>query len=118
MKFLRQAPKFTATLSLAFYLFVALFSQNFHDHGSAEIFRDLHFKKTEKTISEAKTLVALQDCLSCHVLYEGHSLLPQEFGVRFFNPKLFEREIFSYRQRFSSVQIFTAQLRGPPSYTA
>jgi hypothetical protein len=36
-----------ATLFTGVYLFVVLFSQNFHNHGSGEVFKDFHFQKTE-----------------------------------------------------------------------
>ena len=47
----REHHRILALLFAALYLFVALFSQNFHNHGSGEIYKDYHFKKAEKTFA-------------------------------------------------------------------
>lgn len=106
---------FLATLFAAAYLFVALFSQNFHNHGSGEVFKDFHFKKSEKTISSNHFIEDFTDCLSCHILHDGNSLVPEDFQISFSTIEDFQKEIFAYQQRFSKLEIFYSQLRGPPS---
>ncbi|MGZ5272976.1 MAG: hypothetical protein ACXWCA_01520 [Kaistella sp.] len=99
----------------AVYLFVALFAQNFHNHGSGEVFKDFNFKNTEKTYSTSHFSQEFTDCLSCHLLHDGNSLLPEDFQIVFNNPDDFQKEIFAYAQRFSKLEIYYSQLRGPPS---
>ncbi|MBH1960290.1 MAG: hypothetical protein I8H68_09275 [Flavobacteriia bacterium] len=99
----------------ALYLFVALFSQNFHNHGSSEVFKDFNFKKSEKTYSTGHFAQEFTDCLSCHLLHDGHSLLPEDFQMTFAHSDGFQKEIFAYSQRFSKLEIRYFQLRGPPS---
>lgn len=108
--------KYAAVIFTAVYLFVALFSQNFHNHGSGEVFKDFNFKKTEKTYSSSHPAQDFTDCLSCHVLHDGNSLIP--VGLQFsLNQHVdFQKEIFAYEQRFSKLEIFYFQLRGPPTH--
>ena len=107
--------RFLATAFIAVYLFVALFSQNFHNHGSGAVFKDFNFKKTEKTISSNHFSEDFADCLSCHLLHDGNSLIPEDFQISFSNFNGFQKEIFAYQQRFSKLEIFYSQLRGPPA---
>ena len=46
-----EPPPVTVIFALL-YLFVTLFSQNFHNHGSGEVFKDFNFKKSEKTYTK------------------------------------------------------------------
>lgn len=108
--------KIVAPFLLMAYLFVVLFSQNFHNHGSGEVFRDFHFKKSEKTISANDSVTEYSDCLSCHLMHDGKNLIPQEFGLKFVKDVFFEKRIFSYQPRFSNVQVFGFFLRGPPAF--
>lgn len=98
------------------YLFVALFSQNFHHHGSAEVFKDFHFKKSEKTFSTSTMSEAYAECLSCHILYAGNSLVPQDFQFHFTKSEEFQKQVFAYQQRFAKREFFYLQLRGPPNF--
>lgn len=104
-----------AVIFTAVYLFVALFAQNFHNHGSGEVFKDFNFKNTEKTYSTSHFSQEFTDCLSCHLLHYGNSLLPEDFQIVFNNLGDFQKEIFAYAQRFSKLEIYYSQLRGPPS---
>lgn len=106
---------FLATVFTGFYLFVALFSQNFHNHGSGEVFKDYHLKKSEKTFSKSSFSTDFIDCLSCHLLHDGHSLLPEDFQLAYIQTDDFQKEIFAYAQRFSKLEIRYFELRGPPS---
>lgn len=96
------------------YLFVSLFSQNFHHHGSAEVFKDFHFKKSEKTFTSTTMAEAYSECLSCHILHAGNSLVPQDFQFSFVKSGAFQKQIFAYQQRFAKREFFYLQLRGPP----
>ncbi len=104
-----------ALLFSAMYLFVALFSQHFHQHGSGEIFKDFHFQKPEKTFTQSSGISAITDCLSCHVFHEGKFLIPQEYNFVLRVPQLPKQQFFSDQQQFSKVLYFSFQLRGPPS---
>lgn len=107
--------RLAAVIFTAVYLFVALFSQNFHNHSSGEVFKEFNFKKTEKTYSQGHLSQEFTDCLSCHLLHDGHSLVPEDFQFKFVQPDDFQKEISAYTQRFSKLEFFSFQLRGPPS---
>ena len=107
--------RLAAVIFTAVYLFVALFSQNFHNHGSGEVFKDFNFKKSEKTYSKGYFAQEFSDCLSCHLLHDGHSLLPEDFQLAFIQTDDFQKEIVAYAQRFSKLEIRYFELRGPPS---
>ena len=111
----KNTQTFLATLFTGVYLFVVLFSQNFHNHGSGEVFKDFNFKKSEKTYSKGHFAQEFSDCLSCHLLHDGHSLLPEDFQLAFIQTDDFQKEIFAYAQRFSRLEIRYFELRGPPS---
>ncbi len=111
---LRTYRHTAAVIFAALYLFVALFSQNFHNHGSGEVFKDFNFKKSEKTYSKGHFAQEFTDCLSCHLLHDGHSLLPEDFQWTFAQSDDFQKEISAYTQRFSKLEFFSFQLRGPP----
>ena len=104
-----------AVLFTAIYLFVTLFSQNFHHHGSAQIFKDFHFKKSEKTYSPTNFAESLSECLSCHILHTGNSLVPQDFQFSFVKVVDFQHQIFEYQRSFAILELFHFQLRGPPA---
>lgn len=118
MKKLKQQTLYQQILSpflLAVYLFVALFSPNFHNHGSGEVFRDFHFKKAEKTVSSTELVKEFTDCLSCHLMHDGKVLIPQEFSFKIERFDVFQQQQFAYKQRFGDLSIFGFCLRGPPS---
>lgn len=104
-----------ATLFTGVYLFVALFSQNFHKHGSAEVFKDYHFKKTEKTFSSSHISKAASECLSCHLLHDGNYVIPEVLQLSVFHKTEFQKQLFAYEQQFGTLQIFYSDLRGPPT---
>ena len=112
----KKVSRIFASLFAGVYLFVALFSQNFHNHGSAEVFKDFHFKKSEKTFSSSSMTEAFSECLSCHILYAGNSLVPQDFHFSFTKVEDFQKQVFAYQQRFAKREFFYLQLRGPPNF--
>ncbi|MBU4539493.1 MAG: hypothetical protein L6264_07790 [Weeksellaceae bacterium] len=110
----RTYRRFAAVLFTGVYLFVALFSQNFHNHGSGEVFKDFNFKKTEKTFSTGHLSINFTDCLSCHILHDGNSLLPEHFQFSALKNEDFRKQLFACEQRFATREFFDVQLRGPP----
>ena len=112
----KKSQKFLASLFTAVYLFVALFSQSFHDHGSGEVFKDFHFTKVEKTFTKSSTVVPYSDCLSCHILHEGKYITSQNFYFSAISIEDFQLEIFTAEKTFSPLALFNYQLRGPPVF--
>lgn len=112
----RKSQKFLAPLFGALYLFVALFSQSFHDHGSGEVFKDFHFSKVEKTYTDSSTVTHYSDCLSCHILHEGKYIGFQEFFFSAISVEKFRSETFAAEKIFIPVAFFDFYLRGPPLF--
>lgn len=111
----KQNQKFLATLFASVYLFVALFSQNFHEHGSGEVFKDFHFQKTEKTFSTSSTIANYSDCLSCHILHDSKYVNLEEFFFSALSESYFLVEIFTDQQSVVQETIYGFHLRGPPT---
>ena len=111
----KKVAKIFAPFFAGVYLFVVLFSQNFHHHGSGEVFKDFHFKKSEKTYTINHQLENYSDCLSCHILHAGNSLLPQDFNFILLKSADFQKEIVSFEKRIEKCDFFNFQLRGPPA---
>ena len=111
----RKSQKFLATLFASVYLFVALFSQSFHEHGSGEVFKDFHFTKVAKTFTSAPEVSHYADCLSCHILHEGKYVTAQEFFFSAISLEVLQSEIFVTESTFIPLTLFNFLLRGPPS---
>ena len=111
----RNSQKFLAALFAAVYLFVALFSQNFHDHGSGEVFKDFHFTKVDKTFTATSDIGHYSECLSCHILHEGKYVTTQDFFFSAISIEHFQLEIFGLEKSFVPLPLFNFQLRGPPT---
>ena len=112
----KDNPKFLATLFASVYLFVALFSQNFHEHGSGEVFKDFHFQKTEKTFTSSSEITNYADCLSCHILHEGKYVNLQEFLFSAISESYFKVEIFTAERITVSQTLYNFHVRGPPAF--
>ncbi|WP_051190458.1 hypothetical protein [Kaistella palustris] len=97
------------------YIFVALFSQFFHNHGSSEVFKEYHFQKTEKSVSPSKLAAEAGGCLSCHIFHEGKFLVPPEQPSFCRTPDFTAIPYFSEDQLLVSRRVYTVFLRGPPS---
>lgn len=111
----RNSQKSLASLFATVYVFVALFSQNFHEHGSGEMFKDFHFTKVEKTFTSSATVAHYSDCLSCHILHEGKYLGFQDFLFSAISVEEFQLPIFAAAETFVPITIFDCFLRGPPA---
>ncbi len=116
MQHLKRYQNLWISLFLGVYLLMALFVANIHHHDSGLVFKDFHFKKTEKTVSQSDFSQGFTDCLSCHVMHDGKNLVPQDFSVSFYQENYFHQQNFAYQQKFSSVQHDVLTLRGPPIF--
>lgn len=105
---------FFSLLFMSIYLFVVLFSQNLHNHGSGAVFKDFHFKKTENIFSASSHTAEFTDCLSCHILHDGNSLIPESFSYGFKNFKYAEQPISEVQLQYHSQNTSVLFLRGPP----
>ena len=97
------------------YLFVVLFSAELHNHNT-DIFKDLSVKKSElKFTKSGQDKQSSGDCLSCHFIATGNSLLPEQFIFHFENYTQEVRTMISVQEKIWSQTKFTFQLRGPPT---
>lgn len=109
--------KLFCALMATVYLFVVLFSQKFHNHGSGKEFQGFHFVKKENTITKAKFSVENIDCLACHIASDGHAVFPEVFNQKisfvseFSVPKPEIQSLYLYKRSELSTQ------RGPPAYS-
>lgn len=106
--------KFLSALFCSVYLFVALFSQNFHKHDAGVLFKDFHFKKTEKTFTADHSINNFSDCLSCHLVHDGNASLSEEIFIAFSAAVYFQNADFAYFDAVFSPPSFHFQKRGPP----
>jgi hypothetical protein len=110
----RNLKNFISKLLFGIY-FLALFSQNFHNHSSEEVFKSFSFKKTENTITNNVLKEKAADCLACHFLATGHTLVPEEFNFSFQSYTHEVEQILTVQEKIWSQTRFTFQLRGPPA---
>ncbi|ANF51440.1 hypothetical protein A0O34_13405 [Chryseobacterium glaciei] len=110
----RNLKSFISKLLFGIY-FIALFSQNFHNHSSEEVFKNFSFKKTEHKISNNAVKEKAGDCLACHFLATGHTLVPDEFNFTFEHYTHEVELILAVQEKIWSQTKFTFQLRGPPT---
>jgi len=114
----RKGKSFQKSISVFFavmYMFVALFSSQLHHHNGESFYKDSGFKKTEKSISKEVSQSQSGDCLACHFLATGNSLVPEEFVFHFENHTNEAQQTFSVQKKIWSATKYTFQLRGPPS---
>lgn len=110
----RQLKSFISKLLFGIY-FLALFSQSFHHHDSFDYFKAGNFKKSENTISKNVVEEKAGDCLACHFLANGHTLVPEEFSFTFEAYSHEVKQVIAIQERIWSQTQFTFQLRGPPA---
>jgi len=108
--FCRKSSKklFPAFFS-ALYLFVILFSQSFHHHSAYSFSAD-----PVKKMYHSDTQSDLSGCLSCHFLYTGNSLIPQDFTIDFTNVEFYEQLLSEVQLPYYFTQPQVLFLRGPP----
>ncbi|SIQ64471.1 hypothetical protein SAMN05880574_11931 [Chryseobacterium sp. RU37D] len=110
----RNLKSFISKLLFGIY-FIALFSQSFHTHSSEDIFKNFSFKKSENSVSKNIAKEKAADCLACHFLAAGHTLVPEEFSFFFENYTHEVKQIIAVQEKIWSQTKFTFQLRGPPA---
>ncbi|MBW8524378.1 hypothetical protein K0U91_09855 [Chryseobacterium chendengshani] len=110
----RNMKSFVSKLLFGIYFF-ALFSSSFHSHDSSDVFRGFNFKKTENNISKNIAKEKAGDCLACHFLANGHTIVPEEFSFHFEKHTHQVEQIISHQEKIWSQTKFTFQLRGPPT---
>lgn len=110
----RNLKSFISKLLFGIY-FIALFSQSFHHHESVDLFKAFHLKKTENNISKNEAKEKAGDCLACHFLATGHTLVPDEFNFTFEHYTHEVELILAVQEKIWSQTKFTFQLRGPPT---
>ncbi len=110
----RNLKSFISKLLFGIY-FLALFSQSFHHHDSTDTFKGFNLKKTESKMAENTAKEKAGDCLACHFLATGHTLVPEEFSFSFESNTHEVKQIIAVQEKVWSQTKFTFQLRGPPS---
>lgn len=109
----RQLKNFISKLMLGIYFF-ALFSSSFHSHESSD-FKHFNLKKTENSISKTDAKEKAGDCLACHFLATGNTLLPDEFSFTLIKHTHEVEQVFAVQEKIWSQTKFSFQLRGPPA---
>nr|WP_314494922.1 hypothetical protein [uncultured Chryseobacterium sp.] len=105
---------FVSRLLFGIYFF-ALFSSSFHSHDTSDVFIGFNLKKTENNFSKNPAREKAGDCLACHFLATGNTLIPEEFSFTFGNCTYEVERIISAQEKIWSQTKFTFQLRGPPT---
>lgn len=86
-----------------------------HHHESNFFINTSSEKTIHKSIVKQTIGKNAGDCMACHFLATGHSLLPEEFSFHFENHTNETRQVFSVQEKIWSQIKFSFQLRGPPS---
>ncbi|WP_370895268.1 hypothetical protein [Chryseobacterium gossypii] len=115
MEFVKGNKNLISTLLASVYLFVVVFSQSFHHHDSIGCFKNFNLKKAENSISKSLAKDKDGDCLACHFLATGHTLVPEEFNFTFESHSHEVRQIIAVQEKIWAQTKFTFQLRGPPA---
>ncbi|MGL6128463.1 hypothetical protein BBI01_11535 [Chryseobacterium artocarpi] len=110
----RNLKRFISRLLFGVY-FLALLSQSFHHHESADFFKAFNIKKVENSMTKATPKEKAGDCLACHFLATGHTLAPEEFSFSFEHYTHEVEQIIAIQEKIWSQTKFTFQLRGPPA---
>jgi len=82
---------------------------------SLEILSILILKKTENAISKTDAKEKAGDCLACHFLATGNTLLPDEFSFTLIKHTHEVEQVFAVQEKIWSQTKFSFQLRGPPA---
>ncbi|WP_312075552.1 hypothetical protein [Chryseobacterium sp.] len=109
----RQLKSFISKLMIGIYFF-ALLSSGFHNHDSGD-FKHFNLKKTENSLSKTDAKEKSGDCLACHFLATGNTILPDEFSFTLIKHTHEAEQVFAVQEKIWSQTKFTFQLRGPPA---
>lgn len=110
----RQLKRLISKLMFGIYFF-ALFSSSFHSHDTADVFAGFNLKKSENSISKTDAKEKAGDCLACHFLATGNTILPDEFSFTTIKHTHEVEQILTLQEQIWSQTKFTFQLRGPPA---
>lgn len=110
----REYNRIFAILYASIYLVVAVFSQSLHHHGSGLYFKEFHFIKYEKSITNAIEFSDYGNCLSCHSFHEGNFLIPNKMDINFLKFDIFKESAFVFKFPSLQLSITAFYLRGPP----
>ncbi len=110
-----QFKTFISVFFAAMYVVVVLFSSELHNHKGQSFYKDSGSKKTEKSITKELSSNQSGDCLACHFLATGNSLVPEEFTFHFENHTQNAEQIISAQEKIWEQTKSTIQLRGPPA---
>lgn len=111
-----KTKKLIAVFFAAMYVLVVLFSSDLHNHKGESFFNNLGSKKTQKTISKQHVGNPPGDCLACHFLVAGNSLVPDQFNFHFEKHTQETEQIVSAQEKIWEQIKFSFQLRGPPYF--
>ena len=81
---------------------------------SLEILSILILKK-QKTLFQTDAKEKAGDCLACHFLATGNTLLPDEFSFTLIKHTHEVEQVFAVQEKIWSQTKFSFQLRGPPA---
>lgn len=112
----RNLRSFISRLMFGIYFF-ALFFSSFHSHESPRVFAHFNIKKHENSIQKTDAKEKASDCLACHFLATGHTLLPDNFTFITLKHSVETQQIFTVQEKIWSQTKFTFQLRGPPAHS-
>ncbi|WP_312090266.1 hypothetical protein [Chryseobacterium sp.] len=110
----RAIKSFISKLMFGIYFF-ALFSQTFHDHDFSDTLKTFNLKKSENTITKSDAKESKGDCLACHFISTGNTLLPEEFIFQAIQHSEETHQIFTLQEKIWAQSKYSFQLRGPPA---
>lgn len=111
----KQFQKIISVFFTVMYVFVVLFSSELHNHKGESFIKDSGSKKTEKSITKVLSNNQSGDCLACHFMATGNTLVPEQFTFHFENHTQQTEQIISAQEKIWEQTKFTFQLRGPPA---
>lgn len=102
--------KYCAIVLMMVYAF-AFLSQQFHHHDFG-VSNDKHSSSKYTNLDHKNSA---KDCLACHFLTTGHTILPEKFDFAFIALATETKLVFQQQEKIWSATKFSYQLRGPPS---
>jgi len=106
----KSSKELFSAFFLALYFFVVLFSQSFHNHSGFSFSAD-PVKKEYHSVASSD----LSNCLSCHFLHTGNSLVPQDFEINFTSTQFYQQLLSEVQLPYHFAQTQVLFLRGPPN---
>lgn len=110
----RTMKSFISRLLFGIYFF-ALFFQTFHEHGFSDTLKTFQIKKSDNSFTKTDAKEDKGDCLACHFVATGHTLVPEEFSFTLIKHTHEAEQTFALQEKIWYQTKFTFQLRGPPA---